>query len=949
MAAPPDDWNLLFGTLAVKLGATTPGALLAAQEAWVEMPDRPLSLILIERGDLAPADHARVEQAVRLHLARRGADLTQADAPTEIDPEEADFEIGTPRASDDALACTTAPDVLDRTEAGSPSLDETTVMASGTGTGTGTGNGTARPAGGREGHRPPGETSGPRFRAVRVHARGGLGEVSIAWDSELERHVALKEIRREIADRPSLRARFVREAEINGNLEHPGIVPVYGLGTHPDGRPYYAMRFVRGESLEAAIKRFHDQPADHRRTSRWSLELRQLLGHFLDVCDAIAYAHSRGVIHRDLKPANVLLGDYGESLIIDWGLAKVIGRDERGADPLDPREAEHTPWFASDTGPTSTLAGEALGSPPYMSPEQAAGRIDEVGRPSDVYGLGATLYAILTGVPPVDGRDTKEIIAKAARGQVTPPRSASPDVSPALAAVCLKALAREPADRYESALALADDVKRWLADEPVAVYSDLLATRVLRWSRRHRPLVAAVLAVLAVVVVGLALTTGIVNEQKRRAVLARDEAIAARMLARDHLRLGLDVVDQLVTLGDRQLIAQQRPGARNPFLESAVAFIHRFRQREPELPKTQFQTAELARRLANLYRLTGRFAEADALYDEAVALLDDLRRDQPSDPMPVELLSGTRLDRGEALLMRGRAAEADAEFAGALELAAELVRQDPTQNDFRRARARVLYLQSAARAARGRADAAEPAEESIALLRDLTVPDLSTARRQLQAGEVRPLLDLLDLVGALVRLAEARQAAGAIEDAAAALQDALERMDQVVARFTGLGIPDVDYYQPWVATRLARLRLDHQGGQGAIALLDPAIEGLEGVVGRYPEIWYFRTGLADARVARARARALGGQPVEAGADAEAARVELTTLREEFPDVPEHASLLAEAIGVLADLAPEADESRLLLDEAIRRQRSAVDINPESPVFRARLAAHQAARNELDAP
>src|SRR5262249_45027867 len=153
---------------------------------------------------------------------------------------------------------------------------------------------------------PRAESPTMRYRRLREHARGGLGEVSVALDVELKREVALKEIQERFADHPEAQARFVREAEITGNLEHPGIVPVYGLGVSPDGRPWYAMRFIKGESLLDAINRYHQ--GTRRRDP---LMLRQLLGRFVGVCNAVAYAHNRGVIHRDLKPANIMLGDYG--------------------------------------------------------------------------------------------------------------------------------------------------------------------------------------------------------------------------------------------------------------------------------------------------------------------------------------------------------------------------------------------------------------------------------------------------------------------------------------------------------------------------------------------------------------------------------------------------------------------------------------------------------------
>jgi serine/threonine protein kinase len=183
---------------------------------------------------------------------------------------------------------------------------------------------------------PPPGGAGQRYQVLRPHAKGGLGEVSVALDRELQREVALKEIRPEYADDPNSRGRFLREAEVTGSLEHPGIVPVYGLGASPDGRPYYAMRFVQGQTLKDAIRHLHEERPD-RDPEGSARMLRGLLGRFVAVCNAVAYAHSRGVLHRDLKPANVMLGKFGETLIVDWGLAKAGGREAGGGtgDGLD--------------------------------------------------------------------------------------------------------------------------------------------------------------------------------------------------------------------------------------------------------------------------------------------------------------------------------------------------------------------------------------------------------------------------------------------------------------------------------------------------------------------------------------------------------------------------------------------------------------------------------------
>jgi eukaryotic-like serine/threonine-protein kinase len=168
-------------------------------------------------------------------------------------------------------------------------------------------------------------SDGRRFQILRPHAKGGLGAVFIARDSELDREVALKQILDDRADDPNSRIRFLVEAQITGSLEHPGIVPVYGLGSYGDGRPYYAMRFVRGESLKEAIDAFH-KGSKTGQAARHELSLRKLLRRFMDVCNAIDYAHSRGVIHRDIKPANIIMGKHGETLVVDWGLAKPTGR-----------------------------------------------------------------------------------------------------------------------------------------------------------------------------------------------------------------------------------------------------------------------------------------------------------------------------------------------------------------------------------------------------------------------------------------------------------------------------------------------------------------------------------------------------------------------------------------------------------------------------------------------
>ena len=323
--------------------------------------------------------------------------------------------------------------------------------------------------------------------------------------------------------------RFQLEAEVTGGLEHPGVVPVYALGTGEDGRPFYAMRFIRGETLKEAIERFH---AGHERSEgQRRIELRQLLGRFIAVCNAIEYAHSRGVVHRDIKPSNIMLGNYGETLVVDWGLAKALGHRGENAPP-----EERTLVPSSGSGSSETQAGSAIGTPAYMSPEQAEGRIDEIGPASDVYSLGATLYTILTGKEPFEAPDVGQVLAKVQKGDFVPPRDCNREVPNALNAICLKAMSLSAKDRYFSCALLANDVEHWLADEPVTALKDPLSDRTVRWIKRHRVLAAAGAALMATALVSLVIGTallGCANSEIKAANLEIRDAVTEARKQRD--------------------------------------------------------------------------------------------------------------------------------------------------------------------------------------------------------------------------------------------------------------------------------------------------------------------------------------------------------------------------------------------------------------------------------
>ena len=304
------------------------------------------------------------------------------------------------------------------------------------------------------------EEGAQRFRIVKAHAKGGLGEIFVARDAQMDRVVALKTIRTELAEHEGSRARFIGEAEITGRLEHPSIVPVYALGRDRDKRPFYATRFIDGKPFDEVIVSLDREHAPGSDPGKRQFALRKLLGNFIAVCNAVAFAHNRGVLHRDIKPANVMLGPFGETMLVDWGLAKDLGA------PAGDAESGLASGGQGD-GHALSEAGSLLGTLPYMSPEQAEPKTELIGPASDVYSLGATLYHLLTGHPPLAGKDPEEIRRKVLRGEFVLPRRVDRTVPPALDAVVRMAMALDPRDRYPSATALAEDIEHWLADEPV--------------------------------------------------------------------------------------------------------------------------------------------------------------------------------------------------------------------------------------------------------------------------------------------------------------------------------------------------------------------------------------------------------------------------------------------------------------------------------------------------
>ncbi|HTJ41521.1 MAG TPA: WD40 repeat domain-containing serine/threonine-protein kinase [Kofleriaceae bacterium] len=386
------------------------------------------------------------------------------------------------------------------------------------------------------------------YTILGEHGRGGLGRILRARDERTGRVVAIKEV---LAGHDEAAARFVREAIVTANLQHPAIVPVYEVGRWPNGQPFYAMKLVAGRTLSAAITDAADRVS--------------LLPHVAAVADALAYAHEAGVIHRDLKPSNVLVGAFGETVVIDWGLAKRTNDDHEI--PL--------PEIASG----ETISGSVMGTPAYMPPEQAIG--GAVDARSDVYAIGAMLYHLLAGAPPyADSKDGGEVITRVRTGK--PPAPLPADVAPDLRAIVAKAMSRAPELRYPSAAELARDLRAFMTGGLVAAHRYTTRQRLARWIRKHRaPVAVAALATIALGVFGAYSIRRIVRERDGAETaqhestdrLARSYEDRARVeLLAEHPQRALPLVVEAMKLGrDTQTLRFLGARAREALLPIATA------------------------------------------------------------------------------------------------------------------------------------------------------------------------------------------------------------------------------------------------------------------------------------------------------------------------------------------------------------------------------------------
>ncbi len=599
-----------------------------------------------------------------------------------------------------------------------------------------------------------------RYAERTLLSRGGMGRILTARDVRLGRRVALKELE---DDHPDARARFAREALLTARLEHPSIVAVHEAGCWPDGEPFYAMRLVPGRSFDKVI------------AAATTLEQRlALVPHVLAVAEALAYAHRERVIHRDLKPHNVMIGEFGETVVIDWGLAKDL--DAASSSPTGPRAPA-----AADAG--ATVAGEILGTPAYMPPEQAEGRVAD--ERADVYAIGAILYHLLTGAPPFVGKTGLEALEALRHGAPAPVVERAPDTPRELRAILDRAMARDVGARYPTARELADDLRRFQTGQLVGAHRYTLGELTRRWIRRHRGVVAiGGLALATLLVVGVTSVVWIVRAEGRaqdqRRLAERHRADAEELM---YFML-TDLRQRLLTLGRLDVLDEAAQKAADYYASRDA----------PSTAQDLRNRIDALQNLGDVLLEQGKPAEARIQYLRELALIEPLLRRDPG-PTNRRMLAHVQLSLAEVARAQGDAVTALAGGRAARDLLLVLVAEDPADwrsaLDLATAEARtgdVLLSQGDLDGALAGYRAAVaiwerfPADAPGTRPRDEATSPVPLARRELFIGQVK-LGDVLIHRGDATAAAAAYQAGLEIAEAraAAAPADAIRQRDLAVA------------------------------------------------------------------------------------------------------------------------------------------------------------------------
>lgn len=947
------DRNLLVGMLALQLNFVSREQLIAATSKWTRDKKKSIADILSSDGVLSEKESRLLDGLVDMHLARHdndplqtlasidaaraardvveatgdatmletinhlaGVDPHQTLAPTPL-PEECVDPPNAP-ASPDASESPDAPQSQDAGE------DDRFATTAPVGAAKTLAFGPSRKGRSKRGKPAPAPADTPtpacRYTILKPYQRGGLGQVSIARDEEINREVALKEILPKHADSDEARARFLMEAEITGSLEHPGVVPVYGLGQYADGRPYYAMRFIRGDNLQLAIEEFHRGGGIKHR----DLPLRQLLRRFTDVCNAIEYAHNRCVLHRDLKPGNIMLGKYGETLVVDWGLAKSLDAQEV---PTDTIELPIRPLSADST--TETQLGRVVGTPAYMSPEQASGRVDILGPATDIYSLGATLFHLLTGEAPFAGTPREALIGNVQMGRFRSPREVRADVPRALEAITLKAMARAPEHRYHTAHALAEDIERYLADEPVAAYGEPWHARAFRWMRKHRAWVVGAAGILTVTAIALTLGIILLGAANRRVEAQRQLAEQNSQRAERNFEMARNAVrDYFTSVSEDTLLNQSgMQPLRNELLGLALEYYEQFLKSDSVDPAMRDDVAQA-------YFFVGIIKEdvespeiALPYYDQALTLYEELTRETPTDRRRLDEYGMTLNAKGRALQILRRFEEAQELYEEARAMRARLVEMHPDDPEFTRQLANTVMNLGTIAIQRGDQD------------QGLELWQQAQALRLAKLAEGIELATLLrDYGKGSFNLGHLYLSRNAIDAARGHLGEAIQTFEKLVKQSPNMLESQLNLALAY--RQMGELApaepSDDAAGRADLANYERAIELLARLALRNPQVPKYSEELAGARITYAEVLIEIGRR-EQGLTVLAKSLEtLRGLAEQYPDEPFYREelIFARDLSAAALLATDQREAAAAeLRQALAEAQELVDRYPAEAVYR----------------
>jgi serine/threonine-protein kinase len=743
--------------------------------------------------------------------------------------------------------------------------------------------------GGRQTAPPPSHADDPssRYRPTKIHARGGLGAVYTAHDTELNRVVALKEILPEHSGNSRYQDKFVFEAEVTGSLEHPGIVPVYGLGRYQDSMPYYAMRFIRGRSFRASIQEFHQRHPAPSAGTYLSRDFRKLLQHLIETCYAIHYAHEHGVLHRDIKPDNIMLGDYGETLVVDWGLAK---RMENKPDAVEGRLPKQISISGSGK---NTSMGSAVGTPMYMSPEQAYGYHDQLDGRTDVYSLGAVLFNILTAGHPFEGDSAAKVLLNVRAGKKRDVESLAPSAPRALASICRKAMHTRPEDRYDTAIELADDIDRWLSDEAVLAHSDreTFLERAGRLLRRYRSWTVSAAAAQLIITLVAILAVLLINHAKDKERLAKLEASGFKQDAVARYRESRDAIDTwLVQSSD---VMEFFPGAqsvRRRLLQLATEDYEKLAARPSRDAELELERARARVKLGDLSQMQEDHDAAVAHYTAALQWLEVDVADERLSLLYRAEHGNTRNRLAGALASLDEPVAADAEMQAAID---ELTRLAADSGE-----AMPQQLLAVARVNAG--ELAWNASKS-----DAAIEHLQEALKRYEALTAEPASGQV-ASRRVLGMARARELLGRV--------------------YTGLG--------------------QHEQ---ALIYFNETIEDLDSIVAAEPDQPEYLDALASAHISSAKSFQIRGLDQQWLDSLTAAAPHYAALRAAVPDLPryaEHLAITITDIGLALHASAANEEAKAKLIEAHSILTALIDSYGSIPPFQSDLCACEDALGQV---